>query len=993
MKLRRPIAALTATALAMTGAAFGAAAAAQASPGLETAYVPGDEIRPSTAETESSVYNEWHFGPGTGRAQSVALQARNGVELEAGVDTQIIRGNGNDLDPAADGTSVEELIAGLGVAASDTSRLSYQVGIRIDTDGDGVWEPGEGWSTLRAPVANPAGNWTTSQPIGALAKNASLPLADLLAELATVAEAEGPVYPISFGFLASKPAAGTLVSSFTAEGVTTRFSAAPAVAAELPASLDFVGAAQIRPNEDSYAGWHDGAAAGGSYASVIGARGAIDGLEVTGKAQILNGFADEDFLPNALARAAGARIVATGEAWAQFPVFWYQDGVPGAQFTTIRAQVPASGVLAEAEAWISSKGLPGIPANTGASLEAILAAIGDHDLIGYGVFVDAGRTATITSIAFDGAQTDFARAASPAPESGRALLSEIANPSTGAEETAVYNDWHFDPDHGNADGSVTQARNGLAIAAGGDALVLRGNGNDQAIGAATTPIAELAASLGVVASSTEKLSYQIPVRVDTDGDAAWQAGEGWTTLRAPAADPEGDWTTSQAIPGSSFGANARAPLAELVDALGPNAYPIGAGFLVAKSAEDVLVSSFTADGATTRFFAEPAAPAPAGDPLAEQLALDGIRPDESSYPGWHNGVAPDDARLGGIAEAMGEHGAVLGLEISGKYQLLNGFAPEDVLVNAASRAAELVVDADGPVWAQIPVHYYPEGSLAPQFTTLRALVPESGNLAEASSWITSRALPGIAANAEASLDEIVAALGDHDVIGYGVFVDAEQTATIRTIAFDGTTTDLTRAGIPPFENPFEDIAEDTKFGTEILWMAEQGLTTGFRQADGTTRFDGARKVTREAVAAFLYRIAAPEGYTAPATSPFADVDPGDQFYTEISWMHEAGLSTGTKQADGTRTFAPKSTMSREAFAAFMYRMEAPTGYTAPKASPFADVRTSHRFYKQIAWMHESGLSTGTRQGAGKKPIYQPLSKLTRQATAAFLFRSDQLFSD
>ena len=109
------------------------------------------------------------------------------------------------------------------------------------------------------------------------------------------------------------------------------------------------------------------------------------------------------------------------------------------------------------------------------------------------------------------------------------------------------------------------------------------------------------------------------------------------------------------------------------------------------------------------------------------------------------------------------------------------------------------------------------------------------------------------------------------------------------------------------------------FYKEITWLAGQGITTGY--SDGT--FRPRSPVSREAMAAFLYRYAtslngAPV-YAAPATAPFGDVRPGDPFHREVSWAAAAGISTG--YPDGT--FRPGAPVSREAMAAFLYRLTNP----------------------------------------------------------------------
>ncbi|SJN11439.1 hypothetical protein FM113_12000 [Leucobacter sp. 7(1)] len=198
---------------------------------------------------------------------------------------------------------------------------------------------------------------------------------------------------------------------------------------------------------------------------------------------------------------------------------------------------------------------------------------------------------------------------------------------------------------------------------------------------------------------------------------------------------------------------------------------------------------------------------------------------------------------------------------------------------------------------------------------------------------------------------------------------------------------------------FRDVGWSDKFSREIEWMSSSGLSTGVAAGSGHLPYHNgttsrpARKylpkdgVSREAMAAFLYRQSKTK-FTAPKVSPFADVRPGDKFYTEITWMHAKGLSTGTKQPSGKPKYLPKSTVSREAMAAFLYRMYRPGG-KEPASSPFSDMRPGSKFYREIAWMHRSGLSTGNAQPSGK-PKYLPKSTVSREAMAAFLYRAQKL---
>ena len=125
--------------------------------------------------------------------------------------------------------------------------------------------------------------------------------------------------------------------------------------------------------------------------------------------------------------------------------------------------------------------------------------------------------------------------------------------------------------------------------------------------------------------------------------------------------------------------------------------------------------------------------------------------------------------------------------------------------------------------------------------------------------------------------------------------------------------------VPPAVSPFSDLAPGDSFYKEITWLAYQRITTGY--GDGTFRPGTA--VSREAMAAFLYRYAttvtAASVYAAPATAPFSDVRPGDAFHREISWAAAAGITKGY----GDGTYRPATPVSREAAAAFLYRLTNP----------------------------------------------------------------------
>jgi len=185
---------------------------------------------------------------------------------------------------------------------------------------------------------------------------------------------------------------------------------------------------------------------------------------------------------------------------------------------------------------------------------------------------------------------------------------------------------------------------------------------------------------------------------------------------------------------------------------------------------------------------------------------------------------------------------------------------------------------------------------------------------------------------------------------------------------------------------FSDVAAAHPFCSDIAWMATQGISTGTVLADGSVEYRPALPVSRQAMAPFLYRAAGSPGFAAPTAASFADVATSHPFFREIEWMKASGISTGTTQPTGKPLYKPSDPVSRQAMAPFLYRAASSPMFTTPTAASFADVPTTHPFFREIEWMKATGISTGTTQPTGK-PLYKPADPVSRQAMAAFLHRS------
>ncbi len=124
---------------------------------------------------------------------------------------------------------------------------------------------------------------------------------------------------------------------------------------------------------------------------------------------------------------------------------------------------------------------------------------------------------------------------------------------------------------------------------------------------------------------------------------------------------------------------------------------------------------------------------------------------------------------------------------------------------------------------------------------------------------------------------------------------------------------------PPGTASFADVAVGSTFFTAIEWMKSKGISTGTPQSSGLPLFKPADAVSRSAMASFLSRY---DGATlgTPTTQSFADVPLSATTAAAIEWMKTSGISTGTAQPSGLPLYKPSDPVSRQAMAAFLYRL-------------------------------------------------------------------------
>jgi hypothetical protein len=205
--------------------------------------------------------------------------------------------------------------------------------------------------------------------------------------------------------------------------------------------------------------------------------------------------------------------------------------------------------------------------------------------------------------------------------------------------------------------------------------------------------------------------------------------------------------------------------------------------------------------------------------------------------------------------------------------------------------------------------------------------------------------------------------------------DHASAADLSVAAWDTATADVELVEHIP-DAGLSDVSTSTPFYVDIWWMHLKGITTG-------SSFNPSGNVSRQAMSAFLYRMMGSPAFSPPGTATFSDVSTGHPFFAEIEWMAAAGISTGYPGSPKP-SYQPSATVSRQAMAAFLYRMagEEP-GPLAGGAYPnpgFSDVSTGHTFYKQIAWMAYYEITDSSASS------FNSSAPVSRQAMAAFLHR-------
>lgn len=169
--------------------------------------------------------------------------------------------------------------------------------------------------------------------------------------------------------------------------------------------------------------------------------------------------------------------------------------------------------------------------------------------------------------------------------------------------------------------------------------------------------------------------------------------------------------------------------------------------------------------------------------------------------------------------------------------------------------------------------------------------------------------------------------------------------------------------------PFLDAGSSAYWTAASDWALYAGVTTGI--APGV--FGPTRSLTRAEAVTFLWRfMGSPVGHPS---SGFPDVVPGSFYERAVDWALAAGVTTGLPGG----VFGPGDPVTRAQLATFMFRTVGEPGGAPP--SGFADVIVGSWYELAVAWMAQTGITTGT-----SPTTFSPERVIDRAQLITLLFR-------
>ena len=179
----------------------------------------------------------------------------------------------------------------------------------------------------------------------------------------------------------------------------------------------------------------------------------------------------------------------------------------------------------------------------------------------------------------------------------------------------------------------------------------------------------------------------------------------------------------------------------------------------------------------------------------------------------------------------------------------------------------------------------------------------------------------------------------------------------------------------PITVPFDDVPEGQWFYDAVSYVYSHGLMNG----TSDTTFKPGNTTTRGMIVTILYRY---DGSPEAGASSFTDVAAGQYYAEPVAWAAAHNIVNGYPD----NTFAPNAPITREEFAAILYRYAQYKGYDvsgrADLNAVFTDAGQVHSYARDaMAWANHVELITGVTS-----TTLRPGGSATRAQAATILMR-------
>ena len=209
------------------------------------------------------------------------------------------------------------------------------------------------------------------------------------------------------------------------------------------------------------------------------------------------------------------------------------------------------------------------------------------------------------------------------------------------------------------------------------------------------------------------------------------------------------------------------------------------------------------------------------------------------------------------------------------------------------------------------------------------------------------------------------------IVTYPTFTEDGKKEIVCSICGDKNEETITK-----LENKFDDLKSDEWYAKPVAFALYEEIMHGMSD----TSFAPNGNTTRAQLVQVLYNLeGGPD--VDELTTPFTDLEK-DWYQKAVKWAYNNEIVYGTTET----TFGPDDSLTREQFAAFLYRYAKFKGYDVSgqaDMSKFTDFDKAETYAEPaLKWANDAGLITGH----ANTTLIDPKGPATRAQMASILYR-------